>query len=221
MIDEEDLIVQEVTYSDAFSHFFTIFWKVFFALIPPTSIYNGIPTFFVALTMIGVVTFIVGELATVLGCSAGIPESVAAITLVALGTSLPDTFASMSAARSSETADAAIANITGSNSVNVFVGLGLPWLYATYHHLHQPDKPGKLGYEFPSGDLSFSVSVFLMVAAVCFIILLSRRYFIGGELGGPPTIKYASGIALFSLWFIYILLSILQASGVIFPKEEE
>jgi len=45
------------------------------------------------------VTYIVGEFATLLGCVWGIKESVAANTLVALGTSLPDTFASMTAAR--------------------------------------------------------------------------------------------------------------------------
>ena len=30
-------------------------------------------------------------------------------------------------------ADASIGNITGSNSVNVFLGLGLPWLIAALH----------------------------------------------------------------------------------------
>jgi len=30
-----------------------------------------------------------------------------------------------------DTADAAIGNVTGSNSVNVFLGLGLPWALAT------------------------------------------------------------------------------------------
>ena len=78
--------------------------------------------------MIGIVTYIVGDVATVLGCALGIKESVTAITFVALGTSLPDTFASMTAARESDYADSAIGNITGSNSVNVFLGLGLPWL---------------------------------------------------------------------------------------------
>lgn len=47
-----------------------------------------------------------------------------------MGTSLPDTFASMTAARNADYADAAIGNITGSNSVNVFLGLGLPWAIA-------------------------------------------------------------------------------------------
>ena len=34
------------------------------------------------------------------------------------------------AAKNSKTADDAIGNVTGSNSVNVFLGLGLPWLVA-------------------------------------------------------------------------------------------
>lgn len=54
-----------------------------------------------ALTYIGVVTAVVGEFASLLGCCLGIDDSITAITLVALGTSLPDTFASMTAARSS------------------------------------------------------------------------------------------------------------------------
>ncbi|ODM88768.1 Sodium/calcium exchanger 1 [Orchesella cincta] len=53
-----------------------------------------------------------------------------AITFVALGTSLPDLFASKAAATSEKYADNAVGNVTGSNSVNVFLGLGLPWLMA-------------------------------------------------------------------------------------------
>lgn len=53
-----------------------------------------------------------------------------AITFVALGTSMPDTFASKSAAVNEKWADSSIGNINGSNSVNVFLGLGLPWLLA-------------------------------------------------------------------------------------------
>ena len=58
-------------------------------------------------------------------------DSVTAITFVALGTSLPDLFASKQAATMDDTADNSIGNVTGSNSVNVFLGLGLPWLIAS------------------------------------------------------------------------------------------
>ena len=62
-----------------------------------------------------------------------------AITFVALGTSLPDTFASMQAAKQSESADAAVGNVTGSNSVNVFLGLGLPWIIGAAYELVNND----------------------------------------------------------------------------------
>ena len=55
---------------------------------------------------------------------------ITAITFVALGTSVPDLFASKTAAIAEETADDSVGNVTGSNSVNVFLGLGLPWLMA-------------------------------------------------------------------------------------------
>merc|ERR1712187_727188 len=78
---------------------------------------------------------VVGECAGLLGCSIGIPPDICAITLVALGTSLPDTFASKIAAVQDNTADNSIGNITGSNSVNVFLGLGMPWTLAAIYWL--------------------------------------------------------------------------------------
>jgi solute carrier family 8 (sodium/calcium exchanger) len=116
---------------DAFHHFLTITWKVLFATVPPVGMWGGKAAFFAALFFIGLLTWFVGEMAELFGCVVGIDESVTAITFVALGTSLPDTFASMTAATTSEYADAAIGNVTGSNSVNVFLGLGLPWSVAT------------------------------------------------------------------------------------------
>jgi len=38
----------------------------------------------------------------------------------------------MTAARQEKYADAAVGNVTGSNSVNVFLGLGLPWVIAVH-----------------------------------------------------------------------------------------
>ena len=132
-VDENDLIVEEVSTYEALSHFVTMFWKLLFALIPPVHWGSGWPAFCVALFFIGTTTAVVAEVATVLGCTIGLKEAVTAITLVAVGTSLPDTFASMTAARTSETADSAIGNVTGSNSVNVFVGLGLPWVISAVY----------------------------------------------------------------------------------------
>ena len=97
-IDQDDLILVDVTLMEALSHFFTISWKVLFASVPPANIWHGKAAFVIALMYIGMVTAIVGEVASKLGCVLQIDDSITAITLVALGTSLPDTFASMAAA---------------------------------------------------------------------------------------------------------------------------
>ncbi len=62
--------------------------------MPPRHYWGGWASFIVALALVGFVTTIVGEVATVLGCAINLKPTVTGITLVALGTSLPDTFAS-------------------------------------------------------------------------------------------------------------------------------
>lgn len=110
--------------------------QVLFAFIPPTGIFGGWLTFLLALFSLGVLTAIIADLASIFGCVLGMSDTITAITLVALGTSMPDMFASRSAAINEKYADSAIGNVNGSNSVNVFLGLGLPWLISTiYWHI--------------------------------------------------------------------------------------
>jgi len=209
---------------DYIMHVLTVFWKVFFALIPPTDFCGGWLCFFVALLMIGLVTMFIGDLASLLGCCMGIPDAITAITFVALGTSLPDTFASKSAAEQDRFADASIGNITGSNSVNVFLGLGMPWLLggiywnvsgrtpswlARYENEANYASWGTEGGRFIviGGDLGFSVIVFSIFAMICLCILTLRRKLFGGELGGPVLAKWATSVLFVVLWITYVALS--------------
>jgi solute carrier family 8 (sodium/calcium exchanger) len=200
--------VNEVSLGEAMFHFATIGWKVIFATIPPSHYAKGTAAFCIALAYIGLVTMFVGEVATIFGCVIGLKPSVTAITFVALGTSLPDTFASKTAAQTSEYADAAISNVTGSNCVNVFLGLGLPWVISAMYQ-----KKNGAVFEVPAGDLAFSVMMYLSTSIACFILLIVRRFAIGGELGGPPASKYLSAFILVCLWLIYIIFSSLKAYG--------
>ncbi|CAJ1345461.1 unnamed protein product, partial [Effrenium voratum] len=118
---------------DMVLHFLSMPWKLLFAFIPPVDYCNGWVCFFFALGMIAVMTAVVGDLANLVGCTLNIGPEITAITFVALGTSLPDTFASKTAAVMDPYADASIGNVTGSNSVNVFLGLGMPWTVAAIY----------------------------------------------------------------------------------------
>lgn len=130
---DENNMMDDVEGKEAIYHFFAIGWNIVFAFIPPRRYLNGWLSFIVGLTAIGFCTAIVAEFANLLGCAIQLKQAVTAITLVALGTSLPDTFASKISAQNSPNADSAIGNITGSNSVNVFLGLGLPWSIAAIY----------------------------------------------------------------------------------------
>merc|ERR1719356_2396263 len=83
---------------DYIMHFLTLPWKLIFALIPPTGIANGYPTFVISIAAVGVCTAVIGDVAGHLGCFINLKDCVNAIAFVALGTSVPDTFASKTAA---------------------------------------------------------------------------------------------------------------------------
>merc|ERR1740133_415296 len=117
---------------DYFIHIISIPWKLLFAFVPPPDYCGGWACFCGALCMIAVVTAIVGDMANLVGCCCDVLPETAAITFVALGTSLPDTFASQAAPLLDPHADASIGNIVGSNSINVFMGIGISWTLAAF-----------------------------------------------------------------------------------------
>ncbi|KAM8746713.1 solute carrier family 8 member 4b isoform 2-T3 [Acanthopagrus schlegelii] len=193
---------------DYIMHFLTVFWKVLFAFVPPTEYWNGWACFIVSISLIGVLTAVTGDLASHFGCTIGLKDSVTAVVFVALGTSVPDTFASKVAAIQDQYADASIGNVTGSNAVNVFLGIGVAWTIAAVAWRSK----GKV-FKVDPGNLAFSVTLFTILAVVCVIVLLYRRRaaVAGGELGGPRTCKMITSLLFVSLWLVYILLASLEA----------
>ena len=223
---DEDAENGPPTLSDYALHALSLPWKLFFAFIPPNAIADGLVAFVVSLVFIGIVTAVIGDIAGLFGCVLGLPDAITAITFVAMGTSLPDTFASMSAASSDATADAAIVNVTGSNAVNVLLGLGLPWMVgalywssvgataewvAAYPDLAELYPNG--GFVVRSGDLVYSVTVFCTCAVLCLGTLSLRRICVGYELGGPLLPKLCIGGFFACLWVVYIAASVKSILG--------
>ena len=121
-----------------------------------------------------------------------------------------DTFASKVAAQNDKYADSSIGNVTGSNAVNVFLGIGIAWTIAALVHAYD-GKP----FIVEPGNLAFSVALFCICAAVCCVGLLVRRWcLVGGELGGPMKFKLPTTILFVGLWLLYVLLSSLEAYGI-------
>ncbi|XP_051257469.1 sodium/calcium exchanger 2a isoform X1 [Dicentrarchus labrax] len=192
---------------DYFMHIMCVFWKIVFACIPPTEYWNGWACFIVSISAIGFITALIGDLASHFGCTVGLKDTVTAVVFVALGTSLPDTFASKVAATQDQYADACIGNVTGSNAVNVFLGIGLAWSVAAVYW----QVKGKV-FRVDPGSLAFSVTLFTIFAFLSMgMLMLRRRPSIGGELGGPRITKVLTSLLLFGLWFLYVLFSSLEA----------
>ncbi|CAK0788635.1 unnamed protein product [Prorocentrum cordatum] len=227
-LSEISSAVEQPSAADYAMHFITLPWKLLFAFVPPTDYCGGWLSFMCSLLMIALVTAIIGDMAALLGCVLGLPDEVTAITFVALGTSLPDTFASRTAAVQDPTADASVGNVTGSNSVNVFLGLGLPWTMGSlYWSYSEPDAKWLSKYAPPLGVESLvpiqsrfregafvvrkgalvpSVAVFTCCALVAMGMLYYRRRHLGGELGGPKYNKMVSAGVLVVLWVVFVCL---------------
>lgn len=197
-------------------------WSLFNCLSPPTTLLGGFGTFVYSLGCVGMTTAMIADFANLFGCIVGLKNEVTAITFVALGTSLPDAFASRTAAQQEPNADAAITNVTGSNSVNVFLGLGITWLIASvYWTVNGPNDvwrekvPLEIQAMYPdgvfyvkAGSLGFSVIIFSCVSIVAFVWLHIQRLS-GGELGGPRRWYMATGFCV--LWMLYIVLSSMKS----------
>lgn len=210
------------TFVELVLHCICLPWNLCFAvLVPPAALGGGWICFTFALIYIAGLTLFIIDFAELFGCVTGLDDKITAITLVSLGTSMPDLFASKISAVNDEWADASIVNVTGSNSVNVFLGIGLPWtIAAVYWAVVEPDEKwltenadflGKYpngAFIVRGGDLGFSVIVFSIAALMALAIIHTRREILGGELGGPSGLKFLSAFTMFSLWVFYEALSI-------------
>ena len=121
-----------------------------------------------------------------------IPEVIVALTIIAVGTSVPDLMSSVIVAKQGR-GGMAISNAIGSNIFDILFGLGVPWAIM-------------LAFGQPSivvGTTTLISSVILLFATVLviFFLLLSKRWKIGKH----------SGYFLIALYLVYLLWSILQA----------
>ncbi|KAF3832871.1 hypothetical protein F7725_026536 [Dissostichus mawsoni] len=127
------------------------FWKGWFMI-----------TFFMSAVWISGFTYILVWMVTIVGETLGIPDTVMGLTLLAAGTSIPDTIASVMVAREGK-ADMAMSNIVGSNVFDMLC-LGLPWFIKTaFVDTNNPVEVNSSGLLFISFTLLLSI-IFLFVA---------------------------------------------------------
>ncbi len=141
----------------------------------------------IPLSLLGLAGILVGgELVVQNACAIarmiGVSESVIALTVVAIGTSLPELVTSVMAARKGE-ADMAIGNVIGSNIFNIFFILGISSAVSP----------------IPFGVDTLIDIIWMMVAGLLVFLLVLKNYRIGRKKGPFLVLMYIS-------YMIYILL---------------
>jgi cation:H+ antiporter len=149
---------------------------------------------YVGLVMVGLILLTIGsnwlvEGAIALARTLGVSELLIGLTIIAVGTSLPEVAASVMASLKGER-DIAVGNVIGSNIFNILSVLGLTSLVS----------PG--GVNVPTAALYFDIPVMIATAVACLPIFFN----------GHKVARWEGGL-LFGYYLAYTLYLILKATG--------
>jgi K+-dependent Na+/Ca+ exchanger-like protein len=147
--------------------------------------------FAASLVWIAVFSTCLFEWLTIVSNSIGVPVNIAALTLLAGGTSVPDLLSSYVVAKQGH-GDMAVSSSIGSNIFDVCIGLPLPWLLFSLIH----NEPVKVS----SPGLVLDVLVLIgMLAAV------------GGTIAAMKfTMEWKMGVVMMLLYIIFISQSLIR-----------
>lgn len=129
--------------------------------------------FFFSILLIAALSYVLVEVAVRTAHLMNIPESIIALTVLAVGTSIPDLFSSIIVAKQGR-GDMAVSNAVGSNIFDILVGLGLPFLIVMML------SGGTIN---AGGDLVSSVLILFGSVVLLIGLLVVRRWKVGKLTG--------------------------------------
>ncbi|HKJ79275.1 MAG TPA: calcium/sodium antiporter [Prolixibacteraceae bacterium] len=164
------------------------FDKVLQTVFPKEKYYYR--AFFFSIFLIAGLSWALVELAVVISVALNIPEAIIALTVLAIGTSIPDLFSSMIVAKQGR-GEMAVSNAIGSNIFDILVGLGLPMLIFMFIH----------GSSIDAGGSNLTGSAIILFASVILLFLL--LIFSKWKIGKP------GGFILVGLYIFYVVREII------------
>ncbi len=135
-----------------------------------------------SILLIAALSYVLVESAVVTAHLMNIPEAIIALTVLAVGTSIPDLFSSIIVAKQGR-GDMAVSNAVGSNIFDILVGLGLPFLIVMLLSGGTIDA---------GGDLITSVIILFGSVILLIGLLLTRRWKIGRFTGAVLVAAYVA-----------------------------
>lgn len=141
-------------------------------------------TFSVSILIIAGLSYGLVEVAIHLAHVLNIPEAIIALTVLAIGTSIPDLFSSIIVARQGR-GDMAVSNAIGSNIFDILVGLGLPFIVVMLISGETIEA---------GGNLQSSSAILFISVVLLFVLLLVSKWKVGK----------LTGIILLGLYLFYL-----------------
>ena len=128
---------------------------------------NYLWAFVLSILLIVLLSYLLVEATIHFAAGLGIPPVIVALTLLAAGTSAPDLISSLEVARAGR-GGMAVANAVGSNTFDLLIGLGLPWVIAL-------GLLGESSIQVGTEDLWVSIGMLVLTTIVLFIFLETQR----------------------------------------------
>lgn len=149
--------------------------------------------FLFSVVLIAALSYVLVEVAVDSAHILQIPEAIIALTVLAVGTSIPDLFSSIIVARQGR-GDMAVSNAIGSNIFDILVGLGLPFLIVMVAEGNTIEA---------GGNIIRSVIILFGSLLLLVFLLLIQRWKVG-----KPT-----GFILIAAYIAYVAYEIFQMNA--------
>lgn len=150
--------------------------------------------FVFSIVCIAALSYVLVEMAVHIAHVLDIPEAIIALTVLAVGTSIPDLFSSAIVAKQGR-GDMAVSNAIGSNIFDILVGLGLPFLIV----MSISGDTITTGGDLISSALILSVSVLLLA-----VLLIAMKW----------RVSKITGVILLTIYIFYLVNEILNLYGM-------
>jgi len=162
-------------------------------------------TFAGCIVWIALLSYIMVWMVTEFGIDYDIRDSIMGITLLAMGTSVPDALSSIAVARRGH-GDMAVSSSIGSNIFDILIGLPLPWFI--YTAILRPSIGPSLGFTYVE-ILSESLAVMILTLFVMVALVITTIHISGWIL----SVKL--GLIMMAFYFSFLALSLLLEFDVI------
>lgn len=171
-IDEEEEDGDEDDDQQTWEKVFKPFDYAIDKLFPPIKYYYGV--FVISIILIALLSWVLVESAVVISEILRVPKVVIALTVLAIGTSVPDLMSSVIVAKQGR-GGMALSNAVGSNIFDILIGLGLPWLLIViFSNTHLP---------VATDDLFVSVILLFSSVLIILALLVINNWAIGRKAG--------------------------------------